>query len=335
MTPITKLRALAALLVLVLGAATAMAGDAYLGISMSDISRSVARALDLEEGKGVLVDEVIAESPADEGGLRSGDVILAVGDIEVGDSKQLAKAIGARSPGDKVEIQVLRAGKKKKLDVTLGEREKSSMRAFTEQDGEKTVWAWIPDKGDMGDIHKWIGKDGERRIVIEGLEGLGDRGFLGVVPEAVSAADAERQGLDEPRGVLVADAIGDGPAKAAGVRSGDIIVTIDGEDIADPGALHVFMSETKPGQSVSVGILRDGKAQEIAVELGETPGKMGLGDVFISKWAEDGAFPHAMVAPEVHVQIEREMEDVTELKKELELLKQELAELRKQMEQKK
>ena len=42
-----------------------------------------------------------------------------------------------------------------------------------------------------------------------------------------------------------------------------------------------------------------------------------------------------MVAPEVHVQIEREMEDVTELKKELELLKQELAELRKQMEQKK
>jgi serine protease Do len=333
MTPTTKLRALAALLVLMLGATAALAGDAYLGISMSDISRSVARALDLEEGKGVLVDEVIAESPADEGGLRSGDVILAVGDMEIGGSKQLAKAIGARSPGDKVEIRVLRGGKKKSLDITLGERDKTSMRVFSDQAGGKSVWTWVPDTDD--DIRAWIGGDGERRIVIEGLEALGERGFLGVVPEAVGASDAGRNKLDEPRGVLVAEVVGDGPAKAAGMKSGDIIVTIDGEDIADPAALHVFMTDTEPGQQVTVGIVRDGKAQDIAVELGETPGKMALGDVFISKWAEDGTFPHAVVAPEVHVQIEREIEDVAELKTELEMLKQELAELRKQMEQKK
>ncbi len=72
--------------------------------------------------KGALVSQVYADTPAQRAGLEIGDRIVAVDADPVEDPADLVKAIGRHDPGDKVALEIVREGKKRKLDVLLGER---------------------------------------------------------------------------------------------------------------------------------------------------------------------------------------------------------------------
>jgi len=96
---------------------------------------------------------------------------------------------------------------------------------------------------------------------------------------------------DEGKGVVVGELVDDGPAKAAGLKVGDIIVALDGEEIDDGDELHDFLAETEPGQTVEVRVLRDGKKQEIPVELAENPGMASLAERFHWSVPDDPRHP--------------------------------------------
>jgi serine protease Do len=97
------------------------------------------------------------------------------------------------------------------------------------------------------------------------------RGYLGVRIQELTKELAQSFGLETTQGVLVAEVSQGSPAAEAGLQSGDIIVSVNGESISDVGQLRNTVAMMTPGTEVPVAIVREGKRQELTVELGELP----------------------------------------------------------------
>src|SRR5688572_26347352 len=92
---------------------------AYLGIRMQRVEGGLAEALSIEEDGGVLVGQVVDKSPADQAGIKEGDVILKVDGTAVGTPETLGELIRAKSDGEMVNIQYQRDGETRIATVTL------------------------------------------------------------------------------------------------------------------------------------------------------------------------------------------------------------------------
>ena len=102
-------------------------------------------------------------------------------------------------------------------------------------------------------------------------EGVVQRGWLGVAIQPVTPEIAESLGLSDEKGALVSNAQDDGPAKKAGVVAGDVIIAVDGKDVASPKELARVIAGITPGKTVDVTVWRGGESETIKVDLGELP----------------------------------------------------------------
>ena len=105
--------------------------------------------------------------------------------------------------------------------------------------------------------------------VVEQLQRYGEtrRGWLGVRIQDVTEDVAEAIGLETAEGALVTD-VPEGPAAEAGMESGDVIVTFDGEDIEDTRELVRRVGDAEIGATVDVEVFREGETVDLAVTLG-------------------------------------------------------------------
>jgi len=120
--------------------------------------------------------------------------------------------------------------------------------------------------------------------VIDQLQQFGEtrRGWLGVRIQNVDDSIAESLGLGTARGALVAGVEEKGPAKPAGIESGDVIVKFDGREVKESKDLPRIVGQTPVGKEVEVGIVRKGKEMTRTVKLGrleegEKLAKLGSG----------------------------------------------------------
>ncbi len=97
------------------------------------------------------------------------------------------------------------------------------------------------------------------------------RGYMGVQVQQVTDEIAESLGLDKAKGALVGNAQPGAPADKAGLRSGDLIQSLDGSPVADPRDLSRRVAAHKPGERISVGYLRAGKAETADVTVEPLP----------------------------------------------------------------
>jgi serine protease Do len=95
------------------------------------------------------------------------------------------------------------------------------------------------------------------------------RGWLGVMIQKVTPDIAESLGLDESKGALVADVVKDGPAEAAGLKQGDVIVEFDGKPVTDSAELPLLVARTPVGKAVPLTIIRDKKRDTVSVTIAE------------------------------------------------------------------
>ena len=127
------------------------------------------------------------------------------------------------------------------------------------------------------------------RNIIDQLrqEGVVKRGWLGVRIQTVTDELAEGLRLDRARGALVASVTEGGPAEAAGIQQGDVVLTFDGREVPDMRKLPRMVAETSIGKEVEVEIWRRGEKRTLMVQLGElddaqiaaaTPADRPLGD---------------------------------------------------------
>nr|WP_253284953.1 Do family serine endopeptidase [Ruegeria sp. HKCCD6119] len=105
--------------------------------------------------------------------------------------------------------------------------------------------------------------------VVDQLRKYGEtrRGWLGVRIQDVTEDMAEAMGLEKPGGALISD-VPDGPAKEAGLKAGDVILSFDGVEVEDTRGLVRQVGEAEVGKSVRVVVHRDGGTQTVLVTLG-------------------------------------------------------------------
>lgn len=117
--------------------------------------------------------------------------------------------------------------------------------------------------------------------VVEQLKETGavSRGWLGVVIQEVNKDLAESFGLDKAAGALVAQVLPDSPAKAAGFRTGDVILNFDGKEIRMSSDLPHHVGRVKPGSVVRVNIMRNGKRKVLKVTIGALDTQTGQASV--------------------------------------------------------
>ncbi len=111
------------------------------------------------------------------------------------------------------------------------------------------------------------------RYVMESLIENGHviRGYMGVNIQNIDSGLAEKFGLKENEGALVAEVTKGSPAEKAGLKNGDVIVEFDGKPVHDSRHLKLQAAQTAPGKEVAVKILRDGKSKNLEVTLKEFP----------------------------------------------------------------
>ena len=111
----------------------------------------------------------------------------------------------------------------------------------------------------------------QAKVVVNQLRDFGRtrRGWLGVRIQTVTDEIAEGLGLDSGRGALVASVAEDGPAAAAGIEQGDVILEFDGKDVARMRDLPRIVAETPIGKAVEVTVWRKGRQVGARVEIGE------------------------------------------------------------------
>ncbi len=97
------------------------------------------------------------------------------------------------------------------------------------------------------------------------------RGWLGVLIQELTPELAQSFGLDKPRGALVGQVMADGPAQAAGIKAGDIIIAFNNQPVRSSRELPLMVGRTRPGVSTPLTVIREGKEQNLTVQIKELP----------------------------------------------------------------
>ena len=113
------------------------------------------------------------------------------------------------------------------------------------------------------------------RQVMDQIETHGHvtRSYLGVTVQEVTPAIAKAIGLNGPEGALVSNVSPGSPAAKAGLEAGDVILSINGDSIAESNQLRMQVSMMSPNQSVKLKIFRNGQTRDVAVQISEMPGE--------------------------------------------------------------
>lgn len=183
----------------------------YLGVYIQDLTPELARSFGLEEPKGVLVSEVIPDSPAQEGGLKKGDVVLEYEGEQVDNRYQLTKLVGSTPVGKKVKILVMREGKQKTLTVSIGELKEKEIAAAPK-----------PEEIDS----------------------------LGLKVQDVTSEIADHLGLPDDEGVVITEVEQGSSAQEAGLKGGDVIIEVEHRRIRDLGDYRKYIQDYKTKETL-------------------------------------------------------------------------------------
>lgn len=114
------------------------------------------------------------------------------------------------------------------------------------------------------------------KVVMESLikKGKVIRGWLGVGIQPLTPELARQFGLKSEKGVLVSEVTDGGPARKAGLQRGDVILQYGGKDLSSISEFRNMVAREKPGNRVTLKILRNGKEESVTVEIGELPSKL-------------------------------------------------------------
>jgi serine protease Do len=240
-------------------------GASWLGVESQEITSEKAKELKLPAERGVLLERIVPDSPAAKAGLKDNDVITEINGQRVEGAAQFRRMIHEIPAGRSVQFTVWRDGKAQSVGVTLGKSEdhgnmwfKTAPRAFSFQlpNIEMPEVAPMPDM-DMGAYGVLAGS----------------RPRLGIDAEDLSGQFGAYFGAPDGEGVLVREVNSGSPAEKAGVKSGDVITSLNGERIRSLGDLREKLAGKRDEKTVKLGVLRNKSEVSVTVEMPPPPSR--------------------------------------------------------------
>ena len=98
------------------------------------------------------------------------------------------------------------------------------------------------------------------------------RGYLGILPQDIDEGLAKQFNLPDQNGALVGDVVSGAPAAKAGLKAGDVILSINSKPIADAHSLQLTVSQCSPGSAATIKFMRNGISKTVSITLAELPG---------------------------------------------------------------
>ncbi|MBA3639585.1 MAG: PDZ domain-containing protein [Acidobacteria bacterium] len=247
-----------------------ISGGGRIGITVSDVEPGSGKA-----AAGVIVDGVEEESPAAKAGLKKGDVVVEFDGERVRSVRQFTRLVSETPPGRQVAALVLRDGQRVSVNVATHE---SSVRGF-----DDSAWQAFDNLRDFSVTVPPIPARPARPVptprapraappasLPPNFESFSFfRGNqLGVSVSGLSDQLAEYFGAKN--GVLVNGVTEDSAAARAGVKAGDVIVSVNGSSVENTGDISRHMQKLQPGDEFTVQVLREKKSVTLKGKV-ETP----------------------------------------------------------------
>ncbi len=207
----------------------------------------------------------------DSQGLRLGEVVLAVGN-PFGLAQTVTQGIVSAKGRANVDIVDIEDFIQTDAAINPGNSGGALVNMRGELIGINT--AILSRSGGADGIGFAIPSHMAKRVMTSLLEhGSVRRGRLGVVIQDLNTDLADAMGLDDPRGVLVADVQSGTAADTAGIQRGDVILTVEGRPVPNTGKLRTAIALAGAGKQVAIGLIRNGEAIQVSASLGgeETP----------------------------------------------------------------
>ncbi|MEO6590611.1 MAG: PDZ domain-containing protein [Pyrinomonadaceae bacterium] len=236
----------------------------YLGVQTIDVTKENFSRFGLSEVRGVAIDKVLNDSPAEKAGLQNGDIIVRFDGETVSSVHKLTRLISEVAPDHKVNITVLRSGGERDIEITVGKREMNfdanlfrsefpaieSLPTFQQNLRiPRTPSVPFPPMGSDENVFIW--RTGASRQI-------------GITLTGISKQLADYFGVADGKGLLISEVRADSPGAKAGIKAGDVIVEIEGKKVEQNLDLLKAINDKKDG-SVSITVIRDRNKQTFSV----------------------------------------------------------------------
>ena len=203
----------------------------FLGIGIQDLNQDLAKSFGIKDAKGAIVSNVKEDGPADQGGLKQGDVIISYQGSPIEEAVVLQRMVTRTPVGTKVPVKVMRDGHEKELTITIGEQPDTIKTAKAES-GEK------------------------------------DYAFAGVAVQDLDKDQAKELGIKgKAQGVVVTSVEPDSGADRAGLLPGDVIREINRQPVKSVKEFEKVSSAVKKGDNVLILINRRGNALFLSAKV--------------------------------------------------------------------
>jgi serine protease Do len=203
----------------------------WLGVLIQDVTADLAESFGMDRPGGALVAQVLPGSPAEKAGIKVGDVILEFNNTPIDNSSSLPPIVGRMQVGQEASVKILRDGKSKQVKIKIGE---------------------LPPEEEI----KQASRGGD--------EGTNDN-RLGAVVKDLTAD--QRNSLDKKKSGVYVEDVHSGPARAAGLRQGDIILMINNVDVKSVSQFQKLVKDLPAGKSLPMLVQRGSGPMFLALKM--------------------------------------------------------------------
>ena len=228
-------------------------GGSQIGVEVWDVDATDVQREKLASAAGAIVEGVQSNGPAAKAGIKAGDVIVSFDGEAVRSARHLSRLVEETPDGREVPAVVIRNGQKVPLKITP-----TAATIWADMDALRELRSFrLPDRLELDLPALTLRRDSFPGLV------LSSRSRLGIGVQDLTGQLAQYFGASD--GVLVTEVDDDTPAEAAGLRAGDVIISVGSSTVSDTGDLRRALASASG--DTRIAIVRDRKEQTLTAKI--------------------------------------------------------------------